>query len=226
MSNTVRLVNGGTIHVKTGVIQGIGPVGPRGVAGPQGPDGPTGPVGEQGAQGQILAQQSLSKISAINNIAANTDVLVAFGNPVYDHLACMGPAATQITLTNAGDYLISCYLEFAAGTATKREMWFSTGGAVIARKSVVADTGIFFLDLSFPYKVVTGPEVVNVYARSAVATTIAVGGAVAVNRIGSGPKGDPGPPGPDGPQGIQGVKGDTGPVGSASTGYATYDDLF
>ena len=62
MANVVRLVNGGTIQVKTGVLQGVGPQGPRGYVGPQGPQGEQGPVGEQGQIGQILQQATRTTV--------------------------------------------------------------------------------------------------------------------------------------------------------------------
>jgi hypothetical protein len=225
MSNTVRLVNGGTIQVRTGVLQGIGPVGPRGVAGPQGADGPAGPIGEQGVQGQILEMQSLTRVASANPITANTDTVIAFGNMIYDTVGCIGPSSSQITLSTPGDYMLSLWLEFAAATATKREVWFAVGGTTIARKSAIADTGAFFLDLSFPYRVLTGPDVVSVMARSAVATSVAIGGSVAVNRIGSGPPGAAGPVGPQGPIGATGAVGPAGPSGTANSGFTKYADL-
>ena len=79
MANVIRLVNGGSIQVRTGVIQGVGPQGPRGVQGNQGIDGDQGPQGEPGPIGQILQLQGRTRVATSNVIALNTDTVVAFG---------------------------------------------------------------------------------------------------------------------------------------------------
>lgn len=219
MSNVVRLVNGGSIQVRTGVIQGIGPQGPRGVAGPQGADGEQGPVGDQGPMGQILQLQGMSTVATNNPLAATTDTVIAFGSVSYDDLNVF-TSTSNLTLTAPGDYLLSCWLRFDAAAATKREVWFQTGGTTIARKSAVADTGIFYIDLAMPYRAVGG-EVVNVHAQSASATGISQG-AVSATRVGSGPPGPIGPQGVQGPIGATGAQGPAGPSGTANTGFASY----
>ena len=222
MANVVRLVNGGSIQVRTGVIQGIGPQGPRGLAGPQGIDGAQGPVGDTGPMGQILQLQGMSSVATNNPLSAGADTVIAFGSVSYDDLSCF-TSTSNITLTAAGDYLLSAWLRFDAATATKREMWFQVGSTTIARKSVMADTGIFYVDLSMPYRA-AGGDVVNVHALSAAATGISAGG-VSVTRVGSGPPGVPGPQGIQGPVGATGAAGPTGPSGSASSGFTHYSDL-
>ena len=219
MSNVVRLVSGGSIQVRTGVIQGIGPQGPRGVAGPQGPDGEQGPVGDTGPQGQILQLQGLSGVATNNPLSSGADTVIAFGSVSYDDLSAF-TSTSNITLTAAGDYLLSCWLRFDAATATKREMWFQTGASTIARKTMMADTGIVYCDLAMPFRA-AGGEVVNVHALAGVATGISMG-SVTVTRVGSGPPGPAGPVGPQGPIGATGAAGPTGPAGSASTGFSSY----
>lgn len=219
MSNVVRLVSGGSIQVRTGVIQGIGPQGPRGVAGPQGIDGDQGPVGPTGPQGQILQLQGMSSVSANNPLSSGADTVIAFGSVPYDDLNAF-TSTSNITLTAAGDYLLSCWLRFDAATATKREVWFQTGATTIARKSVIADTGIFFVDLAMPFRA-AGGEVINVHALAGVATGISQG-SVSVTRVGSGPPGPIGPQGIQGPIGATGAAGPTGPAGTANTGFTSY----
>jgi len=219
MSNVVRLVSGGSIQVRTGVIQGIGPQGPTGPAGPQGIDGPQGPVGDSGPQGQILQLQGLSSVATNNPLSSGADTVIAFGSVSYDDLSTF-TSTSNITLTAAGDYLLSCWLRFDAATATKREMWFQTGSTTIARKTMMADTGIVYCDLAMPFRA-AGGEVVNVHALAGVATGISQG-AVTVTRVGSGPPGPQGPVGPQGPIGATGAQGPAGPAGSSSSGYATY----
>lgn len=222
MSNVVRLVNGGAIQVRTGVIQGIGPQGPRGLVGPQGIDGPQGQTGEVGPVGQILQMAGLTTIGLNNPLAANTDTVISFGSSPYDQLNAF-TSGSNITLTDDGDYMLNCWLRFDAATATKREVWFQTGGTTIARKSVIADTGVFYVDLSMPYRASGGP-VLNVLARSGVAVGISQG-SLAVTRVGSGPRGDVGPVGPQGPVGATGGVGPQGPAGTATSGFTTYAKL-
>src|SRR5215831_14946849 len=102
-TNVIRLVNGGSIQVRTGVLQGIGPQGPRGVAGPQGIDGLQGPQGEVGPMGQILQLSGLTKVSINNTLAAATDTTISFGTVSYDDLSCF-TSISNITLVAAGDY--------------------------------------------------------------------------------------------------------------------------
>lgn len=223
MPNVVRLVNGGTVQVRTGVIQGIGPQGPRGVAGPQGVDGAQGPVGDTGAMGQILALQGRTNVATNNPVPANTDVTMAFGSVTYDDLSCFTSSA-NITLTAAGDYMLSSWLRFDDAAAGSREIWFATGGVTIARASRASVVGMpFYVDLAFPYRA-AGGQVLNVLARSSVATAISLG-ALTVTRVGSGPPGVQGPVGPQGPIGPNGAAGLPGATGAPGPGYTTYNAL-
>src|SRR4051812_37067117 len=105
MSNVIRLVNGGTIQVRTGVLAGIGPSGPRGLIGETGPDGPQGPVGETGAMGQILQVQTKAVVSGTTTLNPDTDTLIAFGSVSYDDLSA-ATSSTNFTLHDAADYQI------------------------------------------------------------------------------------------------------------------------
>jgi collagen type II alpha len=223
MPNVVRLVNGGTIQVRTGALQGVGPIGPKGPSGPQGIDGPQGPIGEQGPIGQILQKQGRAQVATANSLAVNTDTLVAFGSVAYDDLSCF-TSTTNITLNQAGDYQLSCWLRFDDAASTAREIWFMVGSTLIARKSAMAGTGApFYLDLLYPYRAAAG-EIVNVYARAGSATAVSMGNLV-VTRIGSGPQGPVGPPGPQGLQGPQGPQGIQGNDGDANSGFTTYAEM-
>lgn len=226
MANVVKLVNGGAIQVRTGVIQGIGPVGPRGVAGETGMQGEQGPVGDTGPIGQILAVQGRTIVTVTNTLAANTDTVIAFGGIDYDLTTNFFPASSNILLTDPGDYLLSVYLAFNDASAGLREVWFqSVGGGLIARTSRQSVAGgAFYVDLSIPWRCKAGNETVNVLARSAQALNVSAG-ALTVTRVGSGPKGDLGPVGPQGPVGATGAKGDTGAPGSPGGAYATYNAL-
>ena len=109
MANVVKLVNGGAIQVRTGVIQGIGPVGPRGVAGVQGQQGEQGPTGETGPMGTIKQVQGRTEVGTTNAMAANTDTVIAFGDIKYDDPSCFYTAA-NILLRDVGDYMLSVWL--------------------------------------------------------------------------------------------------------------------
>ena len=87
MVNVIRLNNGGSIQVRTGVLQGVGPVGPPGVAGPQGPEGVPGPQGETGPVGAIMQYLTKARINAPLNLPPNTDALVSFGQVDTGRLA-------------------------------------------------------------------------------------------------------------------------------------------
>jgi len=220
MANVIRLVNGGQIQVRTGVIQGIGPQGPRGVAGPQGMQGEQGPVGPVGPIGQILQMQGRTDVGTNNPLTANTDALIAFGSVAYDDLSCFS-SSTNVTLTAAGDYMLACYLRFDAASVGIRSMWLQTGATTIARTSVYADPGnAYYLDLTYPFRA-SGGEIITVRARSDNTSAISQG-SFAVTRLGSGPPGPQGPQGVQGPIGAQGVQGIMGPVGPASAGFPTY----
>lgn len=228
MANVVRLVNGGTIQVRTGVIQGIGPQGPRGVAGPQGIDGPQGPVGEVGPMGQINQLATQTRVATNNPVTANNNTVIAFGSVGYDDMSCV-KSTSNVTFDTEGDYLLSAWLRFDAGSAGTREMWFQTsGGTMIARRSMSAGTEIAYVDLSFPVRVMStvfpAPLTVNVLARSSTATAIS-DGAWNITRVGSGPQGAVGPVGPVGPVGATGAAGPAGPSGTANSGFAKYADL-
>jgi len=224
MANVIRLVNGGQIQVRTGVIQGVGPQGPRGIAGPQGADGEQGPTGLQGPIGQILQVQGRTQPVANNPLSANTDTLLNWGSVTYDdHYAFTN---TAFTIPSAGDYLFSVWVKFDAVTgATARDLWFAIAGVTIARstRTAIASTDMY-VDLSHPYRALTSGGVVQVYARTGTATGISVG-SWAMTRIGSGAQGPVGPVGPEGPVGPQGAVGATGPSGTANAGFAKYSDM-
>lgn len=223
MANVVRLVNGGGIQVRSGVIQGIGPIGPRGYVGNQGPQGEQGPIGPEGPMGQILENMGSTKVATSNPVAANTDTTISFGSAV-DDVPGFFPTLTNCLLSSPGGYLLSVWLRFDDAAASGREVWFQVGAQTIARTSRMAGVGApFYVDLTFPYKAVGG-EVVNVVARSG-ATTAISDGSWTCTRVGSGPPGPIGPPGIQGVQGIQGIQGIKGDDGDANSGFATYAEM-
>ena len=227
--NAVRLVNGGSIQVRTGVLQGIGPQGPTGPVGPAGPEGPQGPVGEVGPQGAITQMQGKETITSPTTIAPDTDTLVAFQTVTYDDMSCF-TSTTNITLKDIGDYLISCWVQFNLGANAGdsiRSLWaVSATNGIIGRSSclAVADD-VTYVNVAMQHRSTVANEVVNIKARSSddVSLTISAG-AVTVTRVGSGPPGVAGPIGPVGPVGPTGPAGPTGATGSGGH-HPTYTDL-
>jgi hypothetical protein len=226
MSNVVRLVNGGTVQVRTGVIQGIGPQGPRGIAGVQGQQGEQGPIGDTGPMGAILQMSAKTAVLSNNPLAANTDTLINFGSVGFDQFAGPGLGFSNVSFVapSAGDYLMNVWLRFDDAAASIREIWFTATGVTIARTSRGSVAGSpFFVDLSFTYRAVAN-DVIQVLARAGSATGVSQG-SWAVTRVGSGPPGPKGDIGPQGPVGANGATGNTGPAGTANAGFTKYSDL-
>lgn len=222
MANVVKLVNGGAIQVRTGVIQGIGPIGPQGAVGPPGPQGDQGPVGETGPMGQIQDVQSRTVVNTTNALAVSTDTVIAFGSITYDDPGWL--SFSNMTLKDTGNYLLSVYLGFGDAAAGIREVWFQSAlSGLIARTTRSAVAGqVWWVELTAPWHS-PGSEVVNVMARSTQALNVAAG-ALTISRIGSGPTGDVGPVGPQGAVGATGATGATGPAGAPGA-YPSYNAL-
>jgi hypothetical protein len=222
MGNTVKLVNGGTIQVRTGVIQGIGPVGPRGAVGETGPQGDQGPVGEVGPIGQIMQYGAAANVTTSNPVAAATDTVISFGSVDYDQFNAF-TSLSNITLTSGGDFMLSAWLRFDDAAAGLRDIWFLSGSTILARSSRTSTAGAqFYCDLTTVVRATAG-QVVNVLARSNAATAIAAG-RLSIEQVGSGPQGIQGVQGIQGPVGPTGAKGDTGATGAPGA-YPTYAAL-
>ena len=228
MTNVIRMVNGGTIQVRTGVLAGIGPQGPRGLIGPPGIDGPSGPDGPEGPIGQILQRQSHANVSGTVSILSLADTLLPFATVGYDDLSCFA-STTNIVLAQTGDYQINLWVGVnASSAAAYHDIWIqSVTNGLVARVSTPARVdAVTYCSLSHPLRSTIANEVINCYIRTSdpVSTAITLGG-IGVTRTGSGPEGPVGPVGPVGPPGPVGPAGPIGPTGSASGGFATYDDL-
>lgn len=229
MTNAVRLVNGGVIEVRTGVLQGIGPVGPRGLQGIVGEQGEQGAQGESGPPGSITQYLSKASISTSTVVTTNTDTLVPFGNVTYDDLSIFS-SSTNLLATQDGDYLINAWVTFSlpanAGDSI-RSIWIeSSTKGVLARNSCLAVVDeATHLAVDWVHRTSAG-EIINIKVRHSDDLSVTVAsGAVSVCRVGSGPVGSIGPTGATGPAGPAGATGPAGPTGSAGSGFATYADL-
>lgn len=217
MANIIRLVNGGKIQVRTGVLQGVGPAGPDGPVGPQGPDGPTGPQGEQGPIGQILQIQTEARVSGNTVVTAETDTMVAFGSVSHDDLG-MATSSVLFTTQDAGDYLFTIWVGFEETNSF--DLTLVSDSVVIAASSHEGKYGA----MSYAYRAESAQQF-RVYVRALDDDSVS-SGAISITRTGSGPVGPQGNQGIQGVQGVQGAPGPQGPAGNASAGFATYADLY
>lgn len=229
MANVVRLVNGGQIQVRTGVLAGVGPSGPRGLVGPAGPEGPQGPVGETGPQGAITQISARADISGTTTLTTTVEANIAFASVVYDDMSVC-TSSTNFTLPEDGDYLINAWVTFSApanaGDDIRRlKINSSVSGPIAYNSCPAAVSGPTYLGVSTVYRG-SGGTIVTIkgYHEDDLSVNVS-DGSVTFTRVGSGPAGATGPTGPTGPTGATGPQGPTGPTGSAGSGFATYADL-
>lgn len=231
MANIVRLVSGGTVQVRTGVLQGIGPQGPRGLTGPQGVEGPQGPQGEVGPMGGILAVGSFFTVASTQSIGISADTLISFANVDHDDINAH-TSSTLFTLIDAGDYMFNVWVRFdapAGASAGARHLIlnrYSNGNTVLAQNTGNGSTtGPTYVNISFPVRAIAN-ETFRVLVNQGDDESVGVSaGGLAINRIGSGAQGLVGPAGPQGPTGVTGPAGPTGPPGVGGGPYSTYGSL-
>lgn len=229
MANVVRLNNGGVIQVRTGVLQGIGPIGPRGLVGPAGPEGPEGPQGGTGPSGSINQYLSKARVTSTVSVASDNDTLVAFGTVDTDDLSAFA-SSTNISPADPGDYQISVWVRFDLPTNAgdgARSLWLSSNiaGTLCRVQDGAVSDDTTYVSFSWPHRLQSG-EVLNVYARSGDDLSVGISaGAISLVRLGSGPQGTVGPQGPEGTVGPAGPAGPQGDPGSAGGTYTTYGDL-
>lgn len=230
MGNIIRLSNGGSIQVRTGILSGVGPQGPRGQIGPQGPDGPAGPRGDTGPIGQILQMMSKASITAPFAVTPGADSFVPWNAVAYDDMSIFS-SGTNMVLVEKSDYLFSCYICFelpANAVEGYRQVKFtsSTNGLIAIQQLPPVSGAPTYVNLTFPYRAQSNNEVIRVAVTHTDDVNLNVsGGVCTVNRIGSGPRGEQGVQGPQGLTGAQGPQGPQGPAGNAGSGFLTYADL-
>lgn len=215
MTSTVRRLNAGsTIHIRTGVLQGIGPQGPRGATGPQGIRGPIGSPGPPGPTGYV--DESAMRASGSGNVAHGTPTIATFAS-LTDDSEGIYDSSTTFTL-HTGNWQGMAHIRFAkrsvAGSGSRKVEIVNTGGTVIAATSVAAapddDTHV---TVSFALRANTGIGI-QVRITQTDGATLNYNSSIFVSRIGPGA---PGPMGPEGPTGPPGPRGNPGPVGPSGT---------
>lgn len=231
MSNVVRLVSGGTIQVRTGILQGVGPQGPTGPAGSTGPEGPQGPQGETGPPGAITQFSSKFTVATTQSINIDTDTLVSMANVVYDDHSAH-TSSTNFTLPSIGDYMFNAWVRFdlpASAGDGLRALWLqsTTNGLVGRTQHLAVVDDATYVNLAVLHRTTVSNEVFNLYCRNGDNDTCGLSaGALTITRVGSGAQGPVGPAGPQGPVGPTGAQGPQGPTGSGSGPFATYGDVY
>lgn len=225
MTSTVRrLTSGGAIHVRTGVLQGIGPQGPRGATGPQGDRGETGAQGVPGPTGYV--SESATEATGSGTIASNTTgALAAFSSVTYDQASVYSSSTTMGVHT--GNWQGTAFIKFVKptgnGAGTRRV-------EVLAGSTVVASCGqpaVVDLDtditVPFTIRAATGLNI-TVRITQTQGASLSYVSRIWLSRIGAGIQGPQGPEGPTGPPGPQGPAGPVGPAGTLSP-TTTFRDL-
>jgi hypothetical protein len=230
MGNIIKLDNGSTIQVRTGVLAGIGPQGPRGLIGPAGPQGEQGPQGEVGATGSITAYASRF-VAAVQALSAAAETNVAFATVSYDDIGVQ-QSTTSFVAPEGGDYWFACTLFVTDyGTAGRLVAYIvsSTDGRVAGNQITLGSgwaSGVPTpIGVGYLARAVEGETFSIKVISDAADTAISVSGVLSVTRVGPGPEGPQGPTGPQGPVGPEGPTGPTGADGDAGSGYATYGDI-
>lgn len=217
MSSTVRvLTSGDTIHVRTGVLQGIGPQGPRGATGPKGDRGETGPQGVPGPTGYV--SESDTWATGLGTIASGTTgALAAFAAVQADRAAIYNSSTTYALTT--GNWQGTAYIKFAkpAGAgAGSRRVEVLVNNVVVASSSCAAPTDIDAdVTCAFTVSVPWGQNL-QVRIAQTQGASLNYTSRLWVSRVGAGIQGPVGPEGPSGPPGPQGPAGPQGPSGTLS----------
>lgn len=225
MSSTVRRLNSGsTIHIRTGVLQGIGPQGPRGATGPQGDRGETGPQGVPGPTGYV--SESATEATGSGTIASNTTgALASFSSVTYDQ-ASIYSSATAFGLTT-GNWQGTAFIRFIKPTgsgAGSRRVEVLAGSTLVASCTIAAPTDVN-ADITVPFTIraATGLNL-TVRITQTQGSSLSYESRLWCSRIGAGIQGPVGPEGPSGPPGPQGPAGPQGPSGTISP-TTTFADL-
>lgn len=226
-SQVVRVNNGQTVNVRTGVLRGAGPQGPVGPQGPAGPRGDEGPKGDTATIDDSIATLWSTTSVAVDN-AQWYDL--ALGTIAVDEDILGTATAPAFTVKDSGRYLVTVTVEFgpltqAGETGSRMCRIYSSDSAEIIKVIIPgADAGNTLLVFSDTLDLVSTTTYV-LQGRSTDTSPDAIACTyrkVSLVRVGAG---KPGPTGPQGPAGGQGIQGPAGPTGSAGGGYTSNDAL-
>lgn len=227
----VKLRNGGSVAVRTGIVRGAGPSGPMG---PPGPRGLTGAIGAKGVAGSVNDLLSiLTQASAVSTASDGWDLLSFDHTADNDLLDVVGYDGYHIKPITTGLYQVTVQVQFeprtgsgssgVAGASRRLQLVETATAGIVGETSIAAapsEPTIVSLSMVAQLR---SDSTYHVLAFSDDSTAIlATNRHWSLVRVGSGPAGIPGPLGPQGGTGAQGPKGDTG---SAGTGYASFNAI-
>jgi len=237
MTNSVtRLESGGTLQIRTGVVQGIGPQGPTGATGERGETGPQGPQGIPGPTGGVEEISSLFTAGA-QPIATTTVTsswpaafsVVQFNTVVRDENSAQSSTSNYV-LTAGSDFYVAARIRFykqsGTGATGFRAIQCTYGGqeiwAEVINAASLVDT---VMTMNFAVRSTSISDVLNINVAHNEPATINVAGQLWINRIGPGAQGDQGLQGIQGPVGPTGPTGPIGPAGSLVDNSTSISDI-
>lgn len=228
-SSVVRVGNGGTIQVRTGVVAGIGPQGPTGPTGPQGLDGPAGPQGERGETGYVSEAATIARLTVAQPVATSVQTLVTFDTVEVDELSSV--KSTTNFSPGPGTYYVSAYVLFSKSVAAvnSRVVAITLNGTDIASSQGNARGGTqtdVSVSLSTGVRTLSSGDIIAVRAWHNDSASIPIAAArIFITRTGPGPKGDKGDAGDVGGVGPIGPQGPQGPAGTNFPRNTTFADI-
>jgi hypothetical protein len=235
-SQVTRLESGGTLSVRTGTIQGIGPQGPTGSTGPKGEKGDAGPQGVPGPTGgvqQVSSQFTASSqgigLSTVTSNYPTTWTTISFGTVVRDELSAQA-STTNFVLAPGSDYNLEVSIHFFKQTSVNgtgfraiQAVYNSVNvGEVIIPSNSLVNT-VIRLPLSL--RSTSGTDILNFKVSHNDTATLNVTGYLWINKTGAGQQGVQGIQGIQGIQGDIGPQGPVGPAGSIVTPTTTIADI-
>lgn len=235
MAQVFRIGNGGTVQVRAGVLQGVGPVGPKGAKGDRGEQGPIGVEGPTGPAGSLSELLSVAHLNVPQSIGPGATINAAFNTVERDDFGVFTTPSIITPTELGGVYVINVFVRIdkpANASDGRRIIQIVEDGAtdvILDAQSIhitaSSGDGPVFLSASAVFEAKSGcVYLVKVSSFDDLAVALA-DGRVSVNRIGAGAPGPAGPLGPAGPVGPQGPEGPEGPKGDANSGFDTFEDL-
>ena len=126
-----------------GATGATGPAGPQGETGPQGPAGATGATGPQGPPGVVSFWNGNSTGTQTLTAATGNEITFTpnLSSPTADYT--LSADGRTLTVTNAGDYLISYDILIPSGTTTTNNGFYVTSNGTQIPATLTNVTGTF-----------------------------------------------------------------------------------